>query len=317
MIFNQGRLDMKQKSAFAVDRITVLIQGNFSDQTVQVIKRIRAQAPQAPIVVSCWESNRDLVSRECFDYVTTIFSSDPGAHSIPGFKVDNIRRQIISTRAGLAQVHTPWVVKIRSDVMIDFLKISELTMLCVPVQDPAVALFKHKVVATSLTTLKGTRSGFYFHVCDWIYLGRTEDIAAIFSAPVPEGDFFTYFQHANPAPEICSRYRSESYLVYHLVRNKLGINYHFSGYLDTTLAALSLKVLKTNFAIVNYWNLGLRCSKHKKLYLFLRPDCYAELTCGAFISSVGPLRAAVSISREIGCRLASALVQQLVKWRDR
>lgn len=307
---------MTDMSSTSLNQITVLIQGHFNDDTASMIKHLRTQAPTTPIVLSCWESSRDLVSQSCLQNVTIVFSDDPGSPSIQGFKVDNIRRQIVSTQAGLAQTRTPWVVKIRSDMSIDMNKLLELTSLCAPVPCHMSALFGHKIVATSLTTLDEARSGLYFHVCDWVYLGRTEDVAAIFSAPLPEGEYFVHSQYVKPVPEICSRYRSESYLISHLVGQKLGIDYPFSGHHDQKLANLSHQVIKANFAIVNYWNLGLRSSKHHRLYLWMRSDIHAEIACGALLSEVGLLRASIAVGRELTSRIASAFVQQVIAYRD-
>jgi hypothetical protein len=214
-------------------------------------------------------------------------------------------------------VQTPWVVKIRSDISIDPMLILELTTLCTRLPDDPASLFSHKVVATSITTLDGLRSGFYFHVCDWLYLGRTDDVRAIFSAPLPADDFFTYFRHAHPAPEICSRYRSESYLVYHLVRAKLGIEYPYSGYLDPKLAVTSKKILKTNFVIVNPWNLGLSSSKYRRLYLWMRADRYSEINCGGLFKLVGPVRSTLAIGLDLATRCIASLAAAVNMLRNR
>ncbi|WP_019429415.1 WavE lipopolysaccharide synthesis family protein [Limnohabitans sp. Rim47] len=300
-----------------LDQITIVLQGNFNAETARIVAHLQALAPTAPIVLSCWESNRAEVAQTHLPGVTTIFSQDPGAPFIEGFKGDNIRRQIVSSRCGIEKVRTPWVVKIRSDVSIDPRLLQELTSLCTRLPDDPASLFSHKVVATSLTTLDGVRSGLYFHVCDWLYLGRTDDVRAIFSAPLPDGDFFTYFRHTQPAPEICSRYRSESYLLYHLVRAKLGIEYLYSGYLDPELAAISEQILKVNFVIVNPWNLGLTSSKHRKLYLWMRPGCYSELNCGGLFELIGPVRSAVAIGRDLATRCISVLAAAVIKLRNR
>lgn len=301
----------------ALDQITIVLQGNFNAETARIVAHLQSLAPTAPIVLSCWESNRAEVAKTHLPGVTIVFSQDPGAPLIEGFKGDNIRRQIVSSRCGIEKVQTPWVVKIRSDISIDPRLIQKLTSLCTQLPDDPASLFSHKVVATSLTTLDSVRSGLYFHVCDWLYLGRTEDVRAIFSAPLPDGDFFTYFRYSQPAPEICSRYRSESYLLYHLVRAKLGIEYPYSGYFDSKLAATSMRILKTNFVIVNPWNLGLKSMKHQRLYLWMRPNCYGELACGAFLSKVGFRNACVSVGLETATRIISALAQQLITYRNR
>lgn len=301
----------------ALDQITIVLQGNFNAETARIVANLQALAPTAPIVLSCWESNRAEVAQTHLPKVTTVFSQDPGAPIIEGFKGDNIRRQIVSSRCGIEKVRTPWVVKIRSDISIDPRLIQELTSLCTRLPDDLTSLFSHKVVATSLTTLDSVRSGLYFHVCDWVYLGRTDDVLKIFSAPLPEGDFFTYFRHTQPAPEICSRYRSESYLVYHLVRAKLGIEYPYSGYLDQKLAATSKKILKANFVIVNPWNLGLTSSKHRKLYLWMRADRYSELNCRGLFELIGPVRSTVAIGRDLATRCISSLAAAVIMLRNR
>jgi hypothetical protein len=299
-----------------LDQITIVIQGNFNSETARIVSHLQALAPTAPIVLSCWESNRSEVEYYHLPGVTTVFSEDPGAPLIEGFKVDNIRRQIVSSRNGIEKVRTPWVVKIRSDVSIDPRLIQELTSLCTRLTDDPVSLFRHKVVATSLTTLDSVRSGFYFHVCDWLYLGRTDDVRAIFSAPLPEGDFFTYFRHNQPPPEMCERYRSESYLVYHLVRAKLGIEYPYTGYVDPELASISRQILKANFVIVNTWNLGLTSSKHRKLYLWMRAGCYSEINCGGLFELLGPVRSVVAIGRDLFTRFISSLAVVVIMLRN-
>lgn len=300
-----------------VDQITVLLQGNYNDETVRIIERLKALEPTLQIVLSCWETNRATVNAACLTGITTVFSEDPGAPAIPGFKGDNIRRQLVSTRAGLEQVRTPWVVKIRSDIYIDPRRLPALISLCTPIPTGYPALFANKVVATSLTTLDARYTGLYFHVCDWFYLGRVEDVRTIFSAQLPEDDFFFHFQGAKPAPEICSRLRSETYLIYHLVRDKLGGYYPFSGYRDSQLAILSHAVLKTNFAIINPWNLGLRSSKHRKLYLWLRPGRYTELTCGSYFAQVSGARAGLAMGSDLVSRAASAVAPALISLRNR
>jgi hypothetical protein len=291
--------------------ITILLQGNYTADTAISIRRLRALAPDLRIVLSCWESNRADVIAAVYPDIVTVFTEDPGAPAISGFKVDNIRRQIVSSRVGLESVETPWVVKIRSDISLDPYCIKEVLDLCVPLRSEKLTLFSHKVVATSLTTLDSRRSDLYFHVCDWVYIGAIDDVRAIFSVALPEDDFFAFFQSAKPTPEICSRYRSETYLIFHLVHKKLGTSYPFSGYRDDTLVGLSHDVMKTNFVIVNPWNLGLHSSKYKNLFLWLRPDRYSEVTCGGFLLKIGLRRAVVAIVLDFASRSASVITAAL------
>lgn len=292
-------------SKFPLDQITVVLQGNYSSETAQIIAFLHKIAPEMPIILSCWESNRSDVNIPEHQGVQTVFSTDPGSPVVPGFKVDNIRRQLVSTRAGLDRVRTPWVIKIRSDIAINPHRIPELVSLCKPTGVGPFVLIENKIVVTSLTTLDARHSDFYFHICDWVYLGRVNDVRSIFSASLPEDDFFTHFKGAAPAPQICSRYRSESYLIYHLVHKKLGANYPYSGFRSKQLSDLSHNVFKVNFVVVNSWNLGVRSSKYRRLYLWLRPDRYTAISCGSYLAKLNSGRAILEISLELVCRLAS------------
>jgi hypothetical protein len=297
---------------------TILLQGQFTAETAKIVRQLRQADRLTPIVVSCWESDRAAVPQDVANLVSElVFSEDPGSPRIEGFKVDNIRRQLVSTSAGLARVKSAFVLKLRSDLMVDVKRVRNALALCTPVEPDAPAMFGHKVVVTSLTTLDARRSGYYFHVCDWLYLGRTNDLRVLFAAELPSGVFFEYFRHSLPRPEICSQYRSEAYMVYQLAR-RLGLcgEYRFSGECSDQLADRSQELIRANFTVVNPWNLGLSSSKHRKLYLWMHPNRHTERTCGARVLSLGRRAALAELLRESASRAASRLALEIIRLRD-
>lgn len=262
----------------STEDITVVIQGKLLSSTVNFIEELRATYPSVGIVVSCWEGDTAEHNISAPD-VVVVESSDPGAFPVDGFKLDNITRQLVSTKRGLERVRSRWAIKIRSDITFDLSKtITCLKKFSKRVMFTEHSLFESKVIATALTTLKPDSEGHFFHVCDWIYAGLTVDLQRIFNADTPDENFFQFFRNSLERPEICSRYRSETYLIYHLVRDELKVEYPYSTYYREDLAKLGKDVLDTNFYIVNHWGLGLRSFKHKHLWKWYQSNRYTQMS---------------------------------------
>jgi hypothetical protein len=269
-----------------MDDLTILFQGRYSPGILSFSRAVAQDFPDLPIIVSCWEADRADVPAELATYAQVVFSPDPGAVQVPGHKLDNVSRQLVSTQAGLAHVRTDYVLKLRSDMTVSIEKILALKSLCTAIPASAASLFRRKVVVTSLTTLD-PRFGHYFHVCDWLYLGLTADVAELFgSVDLPDEAHFRYFA-SHPELELASRYRPEAYIAYSLVKQRgISRDYAFSGQASASLEALGREVLRTNFVVLNPWSLGLQSEKHKHLHLWIAHDRYTETTCGSYHRSL-------------------------------
>lgn len=270
-----------------MSNLTIVFQGRYSSEILSFSKRVKEQFPNIPIIVSCWDGDSPSIPTELYDYAQLVFSADPGAIQVPKHKLDNVSRQLASTQAGLEQVRTLYVLKLRSDITVDMRKIVDLMQLCTAVADSESKIFERKVLVTSLTTLDPVRSGHYFHVCDWVYLGLTADVRALFaSASLPDVDHFRYFE-ANDELELASRYRPEAYILYSLVKQRgMCVDYSFSGEVSEDIQRKSADVLRQNFVVLNPWNMGLASEKHKNLHLWLVSDRYSEINCGSYLRSL-------------------------------
>src|ERR1700754_2473682 len=91
--------------------LTLVLQGQFTADTAAIVLGVRQRFPELRVIVSCWESDRATIPPEILGGPTRILhSADPGSPRIAGFKLDNIRRQLASTRAGLASVETEYAL---------------------------------------------------------------------------------------------------------------------------------------------------------------------------------------------------------------
>jgi len=97
-------------------QISVVVQGPVSSLTRRCLLSIRKYLPKAEVILSTWENSN--VEGLSFDKV--VFSKDPGGVLLGEYKgkkyYDNMNRQIVSTKEGLAQATRQFCIKFRTDM---------------------------------------------------------------------------------------------------------------------------------------------------------------------------------------------------------
>lgn len=169
--------------------ITVVVQGPVQTLkgreqeegiTHKCLFSLRQHLPGAKIILSTWP-NQQLSG---LDYDELVISDDPGPN-IRNFHSDgraqhyNNNRQIVSTLAGLKQVKTPYAIKLRSDNYLTGSRFVELQQ-HYPKRCGSYRLFHERVVVSNVFTRKYAK-GFRvsYHLSDFFYFGRTQDLLAI------------------------------------------------------------------------------------------------------------------------------------------
>jgi hypothetical protein len=260
------------------ENLTILFQGKFDQSSVDNIKRTISNIASSHVIVSCWEGDLKNVDISGLSDVKFIMTDDPGVNEVIGYKIDNINRQILSSKRGLEYVKTDYVLKLRTDSYLDnsFLiqRGNELLGACKRHSN----IFSEKVIVTNLTTLDAFKTGHCFHVCDWIFMGRLVDVKEIFSLDLKEKDYFSFFSsNRMPVSEICSQHRAETALIEHVVREKgFGINCNNTEDVEDSDKIMSCRVLYNDFVILNPWTIGLRSTKHRLLYFWVDRDRVLE-----------------------------------------
>jgi hypothetical protein len=250
--------------------ISFVVQGNVDRKCVEgvgiterVLRSIREHYPGAEIVLSTWEGTK--VDRLDFD--TIVFSKDPGpteTHSKPL----NVNRQIISSYNGILAAERPWVLKTRSDL--EFYRPGYFDYLNKFVQfDERWKFFDTKVTVTTATS-KDPRLWYHmpFHICDWTWGGKREDVEQVFDCePYPQEFIGYHWLKQVPKPFGFSRammdrrYYAESYLWFSLLSKHYDFEFQHAFDISDDLIAIHEKILVSNLVMLDASDLGFHSLK--------------------------------------------------------
>jgi hypothetical protein len=188
--------------------ITVVVQGDVRADTELSLSSVRAVLPGATLVVSTFhaEALGDLASLA--DQV--VLSHDPGPqvhYTRSRFATqNNLNRQIVSTRAGLAAVRTPYALKLRSDAIL-----SSNAFVRTFAAVRAAASAPRILACSHFTRHPDGISGYLFHVSDWFMFAETARLRAFWDvAPMSDDDasWFDAHPHAPGSTAAARRFRA-------------------------------------------------------------------------------------------------------------
>lgn len=168
----------------AIDRAASPVTGK--PVTESCLASLRRYHPGAEIILSTWHGE-DVRS---FDFDTLVLNHDPGAvdphtsgYGVP--RLDNMNRQIVSTRNGLARATRKYAAKVRSDLIFQGNQwIEYVDRYQARVSEWKV--FRERVVTCSMWTRdpRCPHTNFPFHPTDWIHIGLREDINLLWDIPL-------------------------------------------------------------------------------------------------------------------------------------
>lgn len=166
--------------------ITVIIQGHiYEGLTPEVIHSVKRHLPQARVILSTCDSE---VPDSVRGYDRLIVSPDPGgftySHHPSEKKQNNINRQIVNTYNALKEVSTPYVLKLRSDFLLQGNKFLEYFERFTGSEEE-YRVFEHKILTCCYFTRNPQLSLPYpFHPSDLVFFGRTEDLLKLYDVPL-------------------------------------------------------------------------------------------------------------------------------------
>ncbi|RJG49548.1 WavE lipopolysaccharide synthesis family protein [Motilimonas pumila] len=146
--------------------------------TIKCLNSIRQFLPGATIILSTWQGQ----NISGLDVDKVLLNDDPGPDD-ERFLPLNYHRQLVSTRAGLAQVETRYALKLRSDNFLTGNQFVDLQQAFLKGQDEA-KLFEQRVVVNanlSRRTSHGRRV--IMSPSDFFYYGLTQDLKKIWQQP--------------------------------------------------------------------------------------------------------------------------------------
>lgn len=263
--------------------ISVIVQGDCRPNTEAVVQRIAKTAPNAEVIVATFRGAYTARQRSAIEPLVDawIEIDDPGALP-PTIRSDtapenNLNRQIASTNAGLKIATRPYILKLRSDALVDVAAVAEAWK-----QGERTAPADPILVASRYTRHPDGINGYLFHLSDWITFSHAERVRAFWSCPnmpTEDADWFMQNDHPTFATATAKRFRArmsqEQWLTTHYAR-KLGFSVpeHLT---DSTseLRDAYRRFLVTHCVIADPKAIGLEVPKHlwAETSLFQRLDC--------------------------------------------
>ncbi len=174
------------------NHISVVVQGPIQHQgdlTRRVLESVRTHLPDAELILSTWKGS-DVSGLECD---VLLLNDDPGSLGT-GRNIDNVNRQIVSTRNGLQKATRQYAVKMRTDTLLTgtgFLDAFDRY----PERRDDFKVFEHKIVIPTLYTRNPLHvslySGlsFFFHPSDIFQFGLREDLLLLWDVPLASVNF--------------------------------------------------------------------------------------------------------------------------------
>lgn len=161
--------------------VTFVVQGPIVELTAKVLESISRLFPSSQIILSTWRG-QDVSSFSDIPHLNVVKSRDPGAVSDheAGSKLDNVNRQIVSSKAGLEEVTTGYVVKTRTDIVFTKPNILKLFSKF----SGKATWFKEKVLSVNYNFKNPDLIGLVFHPSDLVLMGQTIDIYQLFNVPL-------------------------------------------------------------------------------------------------------------------------------------
>lgn len=255
-----------------ISDVTVVFQGAFKAHAprdgkpfAQILKRTRQALPGAQIVVSTW-AGTEVPGLFGIDHV--VHSVDPGALAplkLTDDKANNINRQIVSTRAGLAAVQTRYVVKMRTDCLLDHAGFIDFF-----VAQARRDGHERRIVAGAFFTLDATvLERIPYHVSDWFQFGLTEVLRDYWRIPLmtpAQGRHYESRVHAPHSNVFERRFRAEfaveQYLALPYARQRGYLCPQYLNDIRPEVRADYQRFLAQEVLVLDPWHIGLVFPKY-------------------------------------------------------
>lgn len=245
--------------------ISVVVQGPVRPDTAESLSSVRRVLPRAEIIFSTWGDEK--ADGLPFDKIVRSRMPPAYAQHIRTGILNNLNRLIRSTKAGVAKAERPYLLKIRSDLVLTddrFLHAFE----DFPAEGPR-KVFSRRVVVPLIYSRTGYR-GFCtpFHLSDWAAFGLSEDLRPFYlnMQEVDDPAFTQYFlgrEKETPYGPTLLRMAPEQYQAFSAFQR----HFHDADMPDCSvvtekLSCASDEYIVSNFIIAPYAETGWMVRKY-------------------------------------------------------
>jgi len=269
-----------------MESVTFCIQGAVAFDSVgrnltrNLIESILLHFPNSPVIFSTWESE----NVEFAFGVKLVTSKDPSSEIrfLGSKEKNNINRQIVSTLAGLNEVKTDLVVKLRSDLIVDNDRLGKLIQKIPKTLNHPLTIFSNYVIVLDrLTFSPAKKDNFTLHVTDMLQAGRTSDIIKIWNIQTMTLEQEVFYQSSTPEQlalvgNHLPEFRAEQYFWNELIKKELGFGIQSS--LD--------RILPNNIRVEELFQFNIVPMRFPTIGISIQKETYEWSKEDSWISSI-------------------------------
>jgi len=217
------------------------------------ISAVRTYLPQAEIIVSTWDCE-DLSGIDA-DLIVT--SNDPGPLLDFNGNRHNTNRQIVSTLTGIQASSRKYILKLRSDLILNGSQMTALGGYDATVR-PADRLLQQPITVTTLFIRNPEKVPLLFHLSDLVQFGARGDMLDFWDQSLRlQHEVFTKRPNKNPIGNFVGysamRMTPEQCLMLGFIAKKgFDISLKTPGEISPELVRLSDKLLTENFTVLDW-----------------------------------------------------------------
>jgi len=253
--------------------ISVVVQGAVDkENTPRCLKSLRKHLPGAEVILSTWEGT----NTDGLDYDVVLYNQDPGGWRDGRTDIlNNLNRQLVSSKNGIKAASKKYCVKIRSDII--FRSNRFLTYFDkFPKRDPQYQVFQERVIFCSYFFKRYLGEAQYivhpvpFHMSDWFAFGLREDILMLFDIPLAEEPKNTNYLNTHKIETArfdmfgaSHQYAPEQYIFMNCIKRKLTMPV-FKNIVEYTSENIGFNddVVVNNCIILNPAQMCIFCGKN-------------------------------------------------------
>lgn len=264
----RNRLIPNEKISFCIQG-QISIDENGFNQSDQLIRSIKQFFPGSPIIFATWFGVEVSLCKN-LEGIDLVLLEDPG--SGPRFyghpHLNNINRQIISSREALKRAKTEYVVKIRSDSVLTSARLRRVLSKLPKTPESEISIFKKYVAVLDRYTIHPNGPlGIPMHPCDHIQAGLLEDVSKYWIAPEmsqEDEEFFSQdiLNHNQRSEGHIPRHRAETYFWKEAVKAHTGQDLESMLTKESELEISTLSTFTHNLIPLNKKSLGIQSQKY-------------------------------------------------------
>ena len=222
-------------------------------------KSARKCFPKATIILSTWEGS----SVDGIEFDSVIFSKDPGG--FPYFaerknsELNNVNRQILSTKRALSLVKTNYTLKTRTDFCITKNSLCEVFERANKLERRKdYCISKARIITLTASDLN-KRAPRPFNISDFFFFGLTCDIFDLFDIPLEPIAEFTYFK----GDTYSNRFFPEQYIITTYIKKHKNIVFNDKNDFSDKVKSESEQYIANNLYLTPLKKAGLFTLKPK------------------------------------------------------